>query len=132
MSLWTSDDSDALDRAVRESRKRERAERAGIAPPVTRDEAKRVTAAGSRYIGPLPEIGPAGGRPRRRKAPVPAQDSQAARSLPGRPLRPRPRPNGRWLAVINRSGTRRERTFNTEAEAQAWLNTMKEDDSWHT
>ncbi|MBZ5739768.1 hypothetical protein [Nocardioides mangrovi] len=98
MTLWTSDDSDALDREVRESRKRERAERTGPRSPwgLTADDRKRLDEAVARYVGELPAIGPMGGRPRLRTRARPAEqpgsaDAPEPAAPPSEPLTPKPK-----------------------------------------
>jgi hypothetical protein len=137
---WTEADSDALDRQIREMRKPRRQP-----PPVGAEEARRVVAAGTRYIASeLPVINGAGRRPglNTKPPPVPLHPALVVQGQPPKPEPPptplRSRPgrqprvypargeSGRWTA---RSGylDAGQRTFDTEAEAQAWLDQLQKE-----
>jgi hypothetical protein len=140
--LWTDEDSDALDAQVRALRQAERRARSKKGtPPVTLQEAKQAVAAGTRYTTTLlPTINAGRKRPGMNTNPPPAP-LHPALIVPGqappspstpepprrrtrRPGKPKQQPNGRWHAVINIRHRRYGKTFDTEPEAQEWLDQM--------
>jgi hypothetical protein len=91
---------------------------------VTHAESRRAVAAGTRYITDLPTPF-TGGRPRHQPARTPEPTTPTEQG-PTNNRRPTPRytKSGRWTVISKRGGKWKQRTFDTEAEAQAWLDQM--------
>jgi hypothetical protein len=140
---WTDDDSAALDQQVRALRQAERRERGKGSSPVTGTEARQALAAGTRYVTTFPSpINGGRKRPGFNTEPPPAplypallvpgqstaQPNQPPESPPrkGRQSKPRQRPNGRWVGVVNIDKRRYGKTFDTEHEAQDFIDKIKE------
>jgi len=142
MKPWTEADSRDLDRAIRAGRQAEQTERLGRARGRAVNQQGMTTVA---YDG-VPRGYLTDDDLRRRKkvsramqvraerdankdARATYKANRAKRRSRVRWPRPKQQPNGRWRAVITVSGTRYQQTFDTEAQAQAWLDQMIKENS---
>lgn len=132
MKPWTEDDSRALDAEVRALRAADRRERAGTPAPVTQSEARGH---GRRRARTDEDVKRRKKVARAMQVRAEREANRAARSetykanrskRPGRDRWPRPKqkPNGRWLAEITDAGQFYSKTFDTEPEAQEWLDSI--------
>jgi hypothetical protein len=141
---WTEDDSAELDRRIRAMRQAERRERGKGSSPVTGTEARQALAAGNRYITDLPTINAGRRRSGFNAEPppaplypalvVPGQDLHPPQPTPApeppkpksRRSKPRQTRGGRWVGVVNLNKRRYGRTFDTEQEAQDFIDKIRE------
>jgi hypothetical protein len=151
MSTWTEADSRALDAEVRALRQADRRERSGMPAPVTQAESrgygtKRLTdedvrrrkkvewAMRKRERREVEKAVQATAREAKKDERSETYKANRAKRRPRvRMPKPKQKPNGRWLAETTIGGRKRGKTFDTEQDAQAWLdqlidaNTTEED-----
>jgi hypothetical protein len=122
MSAWTEADSRDLDREVKALRQAERRERTGERAKQAKANGEpaqpKLTSTNDKSTKPRP--GSAAAMSRRALTPKPPPK-------PRRPPRPKQMPSGRWLAVVKREGVQKQKTFDTPAQAEAWIDQLIND-----